>query len=117
LGSRQATGHGRLDMRHQFLGIRKNSPQPRCLVPRRGDDARAVGAKRRASDVLRMACERVADRLAGLRVPQPRRLVRRRGDDALAVGAKRRALTSCAWPVSGSPIGLPVSASEAAAAH
>ena len=38
-----------------------------------------------------MACERLADWLAGLGVPQPRRLVVRRGDDALAVGAERRA--------------------------
>ena len=66
-------------------------PQPRRLVGRRGDDALAVGAERRARHSSRMAFERLADRLAGLGVPQPRRLVRRRGDDALAVGAERRA--------------------------
>ena len=64
----------------------------------------------------RMACERLADWLAGLGVPQPRRLVVRRGDDALAVGAERRARDTLApWPVSGSPIGLPVSASHSRA--
>ena len=62
-----------------------------------------------------MAFERLADRLAGRGVPQPRRLVLRRGDDALAVGAERRALTTPAWPLSGSPIGLPVAASHSRA--
>ena len=66
-------------------------PQPRRLVLRRGDDALAVGAERRARHRILMAFERLADRLAGLGVPDPRRLVRRRGDDALAVGAERRA--------------------------
>ena len=51
----------------------------------------------------------------GKNFPQPRRLVRRRGDDALAVGAERRAQQAPAWPVSGSPIGLPVSASHSRA--
>ena len=59
-----------------------------------------------------MAFERLADRLAGLGVPDARRLVRRRGDDALAVGAERRAPHSASWPLSGSPIGLPVAASQ-----
>ena len=87
-------------------------PQPRRLVLRRGDDALAVGAERRAQHAILVACERLADLLAGLGVPQPRRLVRRRGDDALAVGAERRAPQLSVWPVSGSPICLPVSASR-----
>src|SRR5258705_6328993 len=60
-------------------------PQLRRSVRRRGDDALAVGAERRASHSSRMARERLADRLAALGVPQPRRVVPRRGDDALAV--------------------------------
>ena len=59
-----------------------------------------------------MAHERLADRLAGLRVPQPRRLVLRRRDDALAVGAERRAPHRDFVASSGSPICLPVSASH-----
>ena len=51
-------------------------PQPRRLVVRRGDDALAVGAERRARHSSRMAFERLADWLAGLGVPQPRRAVR-----------------------------------------
>ena len=85
----------------------KTSQMPRRLVLRRGDDALAVGAERRASTIAIMASERLADRLAGRRVPDPRRLVRRCGDDALAVGAERRAVTVALWPLSGSPIGLP----------
>src|SRR5262249_45717603 len=73
-----------------FLGVRKNFPQPRRHVPRRGDDALSIGAERRASHETPM-CERLADLLAGLALPQPRRAVQRRsGDDALAVGAERR---------------------------
>ena len=59
-----------------------------------------------------MAFERLADRLAGRGVPEPRRLVRRRGDDALAVGAERRAHDLDIMASSGSPIGLPVAASQ-----
>src|SRR5712675_1305903 len=77
--------------RHADLLAALGVPQPRRVVPRRGDDALAVGAERRASHSLRMARERLADRLAALGVPQPRRLVPRRGDDALAVGAEHRA--------------------------
>ena len=76
-----------------------------------------------------MALERLPDGLAGLGVPQPRRLVVRRGDDALAVGAERRdgrpvrhnirdgrpTRQNFSWPLSGSPIGLPVSASHSRA--
>ena len=62
-----------------------------------------------------MASERLADRLAGRGVPQPRRLVIGRGDDALAVGAERRAAHRSSWPLSGSPIGLPVAASHSRA--
>ena len=90
-------------------------PQPRRFVRRRGDDALAVGAERRAPHNIRMAHERLADLLAALGVPQPRRFVRRRGDDALAVGAERRACTPSVWPVSGSPICLPLSASHSRA--
>ena len=54
----------------------------------------------------------VADRLAGGRVPQPHRLVGAAGDDALAVRAKRHTDTASVWPVSGAPIGWPVSASH-----
>ena len=87
-------------------------PDARRLVVRRGDDALAVGAERRAPHNIFMAFERLADRLAGRGVPDPRRLVIRRGDDALAVGAERRATHSASWPLSGSPIGLPVAASQ-----
>ena len=60
-----------------------------------------------------MAFERLADRLAGRGVPDTRRLVRGRSDDALAVGAERRTHTQVpSWPLSGSPIGLPVAASQ-----
>ena len=59
-----------------------------------------------------MAFERLADRLAGRRVPEPRRLVLGRGDDALAIGAERRAFTASSCPLSGSPIGWPVAASQ-----
>jgi hypothetical protein len=68
--------------------------QPRHFVPRRGDDAPAVGAERRAIHSRRVARERLADLLAALgvpHVPQPRRCVQRPGDDALTVGAERRA--------------------------
>ena len=59
-----------------------------------------------------MAFERLADRLAGRGVPDPRRLVPGRGDDALPVGAERRARHWTSWPLSGSPIGSPVAASQ-----
>ena len=78
----------RLADRLAGLGV----PDPRRLVLRRGDDALAVRAERRALHLTLMAYERLADRLAGRGVPDPRRLVRRRGDDALAVGAERRAV-------------------------
>src|SRR5712672_3551266 len=89
----QTAGRSSLCNGHNFLGAAgKNSQQPRRVVLRRGDDALAVGAERRAPHSIRMAHERLADLLAALGVPQPRRVVGRRGDDALAVGAERRAL-------------------------
>src|SRR5258707_1331243 len=68
-------------------------PRPRRLR-RRGEDALAVGAERRAPRAIRIARVLLADLVAPLGAPHPPRLVpslRRRGDDALAVGAERRA--------------------------
>jgi hypothetical protein len=44
-------------------------PQPRHPVRRRGDDALAVGAERRAHYKIRMAFKRLTDGLAGLGIP------------------------------------------------
>jgi hypothetical protein len=66
-------------------------PQPGRFVPRRRDDALAVGAERRAPHKTPMAFEWLAHLLASLGVPQPSRLViSESSDDTLAVGAKRR---------------------------
>jgi len=43
----QAARNGRLGSRRQLVGGGKDPPQPRGLVPRRGDDALAVRAERR----------------------------------------------------------------------
>ena len=84
-------------------------PDPRRPVIRCGDDALAVGAERRAIDRILMAFERFADRLAGRRRPTSAPSGPcRRGDNALAVGTERRAVDRSSWPLSGSPIGLPV---------
>ena len=90
-------------------------PLPRRLVPRRGDDALAVGAERRAIHKIRMAFERLADGLAGLGVPQPRRLVKDAVTMRLPSGLNAALYTSSSWPLSGSPMGLPVSASHSRA--
>src|SRR5271166_3376464 len=87
----EAARDGALGGRHQRLSVWKNFPDPRRLVARRGDDARAVRAEGRAINSIAMAFERLADRVAGGRVPDPRGLVLRRGDDAPAVRAERRA--------------------------
>jgi hypothetical protein len=85
----QAARNSRLGSRHHLLGG-SDGRQPRGLVHRRGDDALAVGAERRAIHSVLMADQRRADLFAALGVPQPRGLVEGRGDDALAVGAERR---------------------------
>jgi hypothetical protein len=117
----------------------RNLPQSRGSVRRRGDDALAVGAERRAQHPICMAFEWLADWLAGLRVPQPSGFVLGHRDDASAVGAERSAqqgtfpacerpadhsrtvlspdavtmrLPAPSWPLSGSPMGWPVSASH-----
>ena len=61
-----------------------------------------------------MAFERLADRLAGRGVPEPRRLVLDAVTMRCAVGAERRATHMLLVALSGSPIGLPVAASQAA---
>jgi hypothetical protein len=115
--SRQATRHLYFSMRHQCLGVSKDCPQPCRPVRRRGDDALAVRAERRAQHSIRMAGERLADRLAGRGVPQPCCRVRRRSDDALAVGGPPARAhihpASGVWPA-GDPQGrsLPVLAPQ-----
>ena len=59
-----------------------------------------------------MAGQRRADRLAGVGVPQPHRAVGAAGGDAVPVGAERHTGHRPVWPVSGAPIGWPVSASH-----
>ena len=70
----------------------RSVPDPRGLVIRRGDDALAVRAERRARHQPHMPLSGSPIGLPSRR-PRPRRPVPRRGDDALAVGAERRAVT------------------------
>ena len=65
------------------LSTRRGVPQSCDVVPRRGDDALAVGIERGAPYFI---TNEHADPLASLNVPYPRGFVVRRGDDALAVG-------------------------------
>jgi hypothetical protein len=52
----QTAGRSSLGNRHNFLGAAGENPQQQCRsVQRRGDDAIAVGAERRASHTIRMA--------------------------------------------------------------
>ena len=87
-------------------------PQPHRLVATAGDDAVPVGAERHAEHRVRVAGERLADGLAGVGIPQPHGLVVAAGGDARAVGAERHAGHPSVWPVSGWPMGWPVSASH-----
>ena len=89
LFSRQAAGHFGFGEIDQCLRVRERVPQPRRTVIGRGQDAAAVGGKRRAPELVDMALEG-GERLA-VAVPQPRRAVAGRGQNAAAVGGKHRA--------------------------
>ena len=81
----QAMRNRRFDLFDQFLGGRKQAPQPCRVVPGAGQDALAVGREGDSRDDGRVTLER-RDLLARGRVPQPCRIVRGAGQDALAVG-------------------------------
>ena len=85
-------------------------PDPRRLVIRRGDNARAVRAEARRVNLGVMA-QQFAHPLAGFRVPDPRRPVIRRGDNARAVRAEAGRVNLASWR-SGSPTRWPVFASQ-----
>ncbi len=58
-------------------------PQPHRVVGTAGGDPLAVGAKRHAEHRVRVAGQRLADRLAGVGVPHPHGAVGTAGDDPL----------------------------------
>ena len=87
-------------------------PQPHRLVVAAGDDALAVGAERHTEHRVGVAGERLADRLAGVRVPQPHRVVVLPETMRCPSGLNATLDTRSVWPVSGWPIGWPVSASH-----
>src|SRR5262245_63654822 len=63
-------------------------PQPRRLVSGRGDDARTVGAERRAGYPIPMAAQGFTHWAAGFGLPQPHCHVLGRGHDAFAIGTE-----------------------------
>ncbi len=97
---------------HQGVGVGKDGPDPRRPVPRRGDDALAVGAERRGRDRTVMTFE-----LADLpsRSRRPRRAPSL-SPDAVTIRLlsmlNAAAYTAPLWPLSGSPMGSPLSASQ-----
>jgi hypothetical protein len=66
----------------------RHLPQPRGVVPGRGDDARPVRAEGGAQDPARVAFEG-GERLARRRLPQPRSLVLRGGFTSIAYNSCR----------------------------
>ena len=80
-----------VSLAHTRRGVGVTRPHPQGFVATAGDDARAVGAERHAGHRVRVAGQRLADRLAGVRVPQPHGVVVTAGGDPRAVGAERHA--------------------------
>ena len=88
-------------------------PQPHRLVVAAGGDALAVGAERHADHRVGVAGQRLADR-AG-RCPRPTAAPScRQLPEAMRLpsGLNATLHTAPVWPVSGAPIGWPVSASH-----
>ena len=91
-------------------------PQPRRVVPRRGDDALAVGAERRALHTVPYGPRAARRSACRSRRPTaapfcPKDAVTMR----LPSGLNAALVTASVWPVSGSPICLPLSASHSRA--
>ena len=88
-------------------------PQPHRAVVAGGGQPVPVGAERHTAHRAGVAGERGADGLAGVGVPQPHRVVAAGGGQPVPVGAERHTVHRVlVWPVSGAPIGWPVSASH-----
>ena len=87
-------------------------PQPHRGVGAGGGQAVPVGAERHPEHRVGVAGERVADRLAGVGVPQPHRAVVAGEASRCPSGLNATPYTAPVWPVSGAPIGWPVSASH-----